>query len=86
MPTNLRVSSLIPIGLIVDDVTRIDDTIFVTARAGTQVAICPLCGSPSRRVCPAGRRPFLLRPGRLPSCCDASILLQCGALPKANIR
>ncbi len=47
MPTNLRVSSLI---LIVDDVTRVDDTIFVTARAGTQVAICPLCGSSSRRV------------------------------------
>ena len=32
MRTNLRVSSLIPIGLIVDDVTRIDNTIFVTAR------------------------------------------------------
>ena len=50
MPTNLRVSSLIPIGLIVDDVTRVDNTIFVTARAETQMAMRPLCGSPSRRV------------------------------------
>ena len=50
MPANLRVSSLIPIGLIVDGVTQADDTIFVTARAGAAVAMCPLCGSPSRRV------------------------------------
>lgn len=50
MPANLRVASLIPMGLIVDDVTRVGDAIFVTARAGTQVAMCPLCGSPSQRV------------------------------------
>lgn len=50
MPVNLRVSSLIPIGLIVDGVTQADNTIFVTARAGVQVAMCPLCGSPSQRV------------------------------------
>jgi hypothetical protein len=28
----------------------LDDAILVTARAGIQVATCPLCGSPSRRV------------------------------------
>ena len=50
IPTNLRVSSLIPIGLIVDDVMRVDNTIFVTARAGTQMAMCPLYGAPSQRV------------------------------------
>jgi len=32
MPATLRVSTLIPSGLIVNSVTRSDDTIFVTAR------------------------------------------------------
>jgi hypothetical protein len=50
MPANLRISSLIPAGLIVDSVTQDGDTIVVTAHAGVQKATCPLCGSPSPRV------------------------------------
>jgi transposase len=50
MPGNLQVSSLIPVGLIADDVTRVGDAIFVTVRAGARGAICPLCGSSSQRV------------------------------------
>src|ERR1039458_8079130 len=50
MPAHFRVSSLVPSGLIVDSVAHIEDTIIVTARAGIQVAMCPLCRSPSRRV------------------------------------
>jgi transposase len=50
MPAHFRVSSLVPGGLIVENVTQVDGTIVVTARAGIQVATCPLCGSPSRRV------------------------------------
>jgi hypothetical protein len=48
--TRTRISALIPVGLIVESVTQLDDTILVTARAGIQMATCPLCASPSRRV------------------------------------
>ena len=50
MPTNFRVSSLIPTGLIVDSVMQDGDAIVVTAHAGTQMAMCPLCCLPSQRV------------------------------------
>lgn len=50
MPINFRISALVPVGLIVESVAQLGDTILVTARAGIQVATCPLCGSPSRRV------------------------------------
>jgi len=50
MPINFRISALVPVGLIVESVAQLDDSILVIARAGIQVAICPLCGSPSRRV------------------------------------
>jgi transposase len=50
MPINFRISDLVPVGLIVESVTQLDDDVLVTARAGIQVAKCPLCGSPSRRV------------------------------------
>src|SRR5450631_4247456 len=50
MPINFRISDLAPVGLIVESITQLDDSILVTARAGIQVASCPLCGSPSRRV------------------------------------
>ena len=50
MPINFRISALVPVGLIVESVAQLDDSILVTARAGIQVASCPLCGSPSRRV------------------------------------
>jgi hypothetical protein len=50
MPNNFRVSSLIPTGLIVDSVMQDGDAIVVTAHAGAQMAMCPLCCSPSQRV------------------------------------
>jgi hypothetical protein len=50
MPINFRISALVPVGLIVESVAQLDDSILVTARAGIQAASCPLCGSPSRRV------------------------------------
>jgi hypothetical protein len=50
MPINFRISDLAPDGLIVESITQLDDAILVAARAGIQVATCPLCGSPSRRV------------------------------------
>ena len=50
MPINFRISALVPVGLIVESVAQLDDTILVTARAGIHVATCPLCASPSRRV------------------------------------
>jgi transposase len=50
MPANLRISSLIPAGLIVDSVTQGGDTIVVMAHAGAQMANCPLCRSPSPRI------------------------------------
>ena len=50
MPAHFRLSSLIPSGLVVESVMQADDMLVVTARAGIQVAMCPLCRSPSRRV------------------------------------
>jgi hypothetical protein len=50
MLINFRISALVPVGLIVESVAQLDDSILVTARSGIQVASCPLCGSPSRRV------------------------------------
>jgi hypothetical protein len=43
MPINFRISALVPVGLIVESVAQLDDSILVTARAGIQVASCPLC-------------------------------------------
>jgi len=34
MPINFRVSALVPVGLIVESIAQLDDTILVTARAG----------------------------------------------------
>src|SRR6202163_2652977 len=50
MPINFRISALLPLGSIVETLAQLDDSILLTARAGIQVATCPLCGSPSRRV------------------------------------
>ena len=36
MPINFRISALFPVGLIVDSVAQLDDSILVTARAGIQ--------------------------------------------------
>ena len=37
MPINFRISALVPVGLIVESVAQLDDSILVTARAGIQV-------------------------------------------------
>lgn len=50
MPAYLRVSTLIPAGLIVDGVIQNGGTITVTAHAGAKMATCPLCRSPSPRI------------------------------------
>jgi hypothetical protein len=50
MPINFRISALVPVGMIVESVIQLDEAILVTVRAGIQVAMCPLCGSPSGRV------------------------------------
>lgn len=34
MPINFRISALVPVGLIVESVAQLDDSILVTARAG----------------------------------------------------
>lgn len=50
MGVNFRISSLLPRGLVVEHVTRADAAIVVLARSSTVAAMCPACGSPSRRV------------------------------------
>jgi len=50
LPAQLRMTSLIPAGLSVDDVVRDEGMITVSARAMTGEALCPLCQSASRRV------------------------------------
>lgn len=46
----MRLSSLIPAGLIVESIVEREGSIAVTARAGTQARECPLCGRASSRV------------------------------------
>src|SRR5664279_1164611 len=80
MPINFRISALVPVGLIVESVAQLDDTILVTPRAGIQVATCPLCASPSRRVhsryvrqfsdLPCSGRSVRLRVATRRFCCD----------------
>jgi transposase len=82
MAAHFRVSSLVPGGLIVENVTQVDGTIVVTVRAGILVAMCPLCGSPSRRVhsryvrevsdLPCSGRSVRLRVVTRRFCCDTS--------------
>ena len=50
MPADLRISTLIPTDLIVDNVIQNGGTIAVTAHASTKMASCPLCRSPSSRI------------------------------------
>jgi len=50
MESDLRLSSLIPAGLIVESIVEREGSIAVTARAGTQARECPLCGRASSRV------------------------------------
>jgi transposase len=50
MPSNVRISSLIPVGLVVEDVAWVEGVIVLTARAGAREGTCPLCSALSRRV------------------------------------
>ena len=50
MPSNVRISSLIPVGLVVEDVAWVEGAIVLTARAGAREGTCPLCRALSRRV------------------------------------
>src|ERR1700681_873824 len=81
MPAHCRFSSLIPSGLVVESIMQTEEGIVVTARAGTQVAMCPLCRSPSRRVhsryvrqvsdLPCSGRSVCLRVVARRFCCEA---------------
>jgi transposase len=50
MASNLRLSSLVPAGLVVERIAKKEGSIVVTARARAQAKPCPLCGRASRRV------------------------------------
>jgi transposase len=50
MASNLRLSSLIPAGLIVDDITESETALVVSARAKASGHACPRCGTLSSRV------------------------------------
>ena len=49
MPSNL-LSSLIPVGLSVECLTKAEGALVVTARTKSCESVCPLCGTASRRV------------------------------------
>jgi transposase len=50
MASNLRLSSLIPDGLIIDNSAENEGLIVVSARAKADEQACPRCGNPSRRI------------------------------------
>ena len=50
MANNLRMSSLIPAGLIVDDIIENETALVVFARAKTSEHACPQCGTLSSRI------------------------------------
>jgi hypothetical protein len=50
MTNILRLSSLIPAGLIVESTAEDEDVIVISARAGVKERVCPLCGKSSSRV------------------------------------
>ena len=50
MPANFRISSLVPSGLVIESVSNAAETIVVTVRRGSGMAVCPLCNRPSQRV------------------------------------
>ena len=50
MAMNMRTSSLIPAGLVVESITETEAEIVVLARAAEPERLCPLCGIRSRRI------------------------------------
>ena len=50
MASKLRLSSLIPAGLVVESIAESDEKITVMVRSAVQEKTCPLCGRYSRRV------------------------------------
>jgi len=50
MAKSIRLSSLIPAGLVVEDVAEQDGAIVVSARSGVSARACPLCGRWSGRI------------------------------------
>jgi hypothetical protein len=50
MASRLRLSSLIPAGLIVERTAEEEGVLLVSARAAADERACPLCGRASRRV------------------------------------
>lgn len=50
MAMNMRISSLIPAGLVVESITQTESKIVVLARAAEPERLCPLCGTRSRRI------------------------------------
>ena len=50
MSTNIRISSLVPAGLVVEGVAWIDGAMVLTVRASAHESLCPLCRAPSQRV------------------------------------
>ena len=89
MRANFRISSLVPSGLVIESVSNAAETIVVTVRRGSGMAVCPLCNRPSQRVhsryvrgaldLPCSGQSVRLRD-------DASLLLRDGGLPQADIR
>jgi hypothetical protein len=50
MENNLRLSSLIPAGLIVDDIIESETALVVSARSKASEHACPRCGTLSSQV------------------------------------
>ncbi|TIW52906.1 MAG: hypothetical protein E5V56_13220, partial [Mesorhizobium sp.] len=72
MANILRLSSLIPAGLIVESTAEDEDVIVISARAGVKVWVCPLCGKSLSRV----HSQYVRRSygdGRRPALCQSEV-------------
>ncbi|MGH7603415.1 MAG: ISL3 family transposase [Gemmatimonadaceae bacterium] len=50
MRTDFQLSSLVPSGLVFEDVSDSEDSFILIVRSVEATAACPLCGTPSRRI------------------------------------
>src|SRR5215204_5092823 len=50
MRTGIRISSLVPTGLVIETVSDSCDSIILVVRSENGMAECPLCGATSRRI------------------------------------